>query len=172
MSKVHKGRNKTRKSNKEKNLKKKKKAKFKSKDKSYNEKCQDSEKAVNSLCYEFQKLNKSKVASPQQIIKAKHRRDQRMLDRNVKGLCRDLDKMFQKTSNNEGTNKEKEEEECFAAVENLSKNISDLIITNENHEPGFRFTRWQQRRFQQVTRRQKIKYQYKADDDVVLDDQM
>ena len=103
-------------------------------------------------------------------MKAKHRRDQRLLDRNVKDLCRDLDKMFQKSSNNEAE-KEAEEEECFAAVENLSKNINDLIITNENHEPGFRFTRWQQRRFQQMTRKQNIKYKFNNDDDVDFEDE-
>ena len=41
----------------------------------------------------------------------------------------------------------------------------DLIINNDSFEPGFRFTRWQQRKFHQNVRKQKIKYNYDADDE-------
>ena len=40
------------------------------------------------------------------------------------------------------------------------KNVSDLIISNENNEPGFRHTRWQQRKFLQNVREKKIKKRY------------
>ena len=52
-----------------------------------------------------------------------------------------------------------EEEECLATVENLAKNVNDYLIINEtsNNEPGFRFTRWQQRKFHQNVRKHKNK---------------
>ena len=59
-----------------------------------------------------------------------------------------------------------DEEEGIATVENLSKNVSDLIISNENNEPGFRYTRWQQRKFMQNVRDQKIKYKYEEDENM------
>ena len=77
----------------------------------------------------------------------------------MKDLCKDVKKLFK---SGEETNEE--DEEGIASVENLSKNVSDLIISNENNEPGFRYTRWQQRKFLQKVRDQKIKYKYEEDE--------
>ena len=145
---------------KERNLKKKKKEKFKRKERNAIEKPGDKTTVVQSLrtlCQQFKKLNQT--ASPQEIVRAKHKRDQKRLDREMKDICKMMVKQ-ELTKTKEPESGEEEEEECVAAVENLSKNINDLIITNDNLEPGFRFTRWQQRKFQQNVRKQKIKYNY------------
>ena len=147
-----------RKKNKEKNLKKKKLAKFKrsSEHSRVKEKKHQSNKIVTSLCVGLEKS--VKLASPREIVRAKHRRDNKQFQNNVNDLCDDLDQMCKK-HDDDG------EEECFAEVETLSRNINDLIISNDNNEPGFRFTRSQQKKFQQNIRRQKIKYKFQDDAD-------
>ena len=142
------------KSNKEKNLRKKKKAKFKSRE-SKGDTIQKGH-VMQTLCHEFKKLNYK--ASPQQIVRAKHRRDERMLKRDMKDLCKDLKSLCNKDEENKDSD-DGEEEECFAAVENLAKKVDDYLIINENsnNEPGFRFTRWQQRKFHQNIRKHKYK---------------
>jgi len=155
------------KKNKDKNLRKKKKEKSKRRRKEQ-EKSSDSDspapapcikksdgRMISSLNLEFRKLKAT--ASPQAIVRAKLKRDQRLLERDMKDLCKDVTKLF-KTSNKE----EEEEEEHFAEVENLS-NVEDLIISNDNPEPGFHYTRWQQRKFLQKVRDKKIKYNYEDD---------
>ena len=68
------------KSNKEKNLRKKKKAKFKSRERESKGNTIEKGHVMQTLCHEFKKkLN----ASPQQIVRAKHRRDERMLKRDM-----------------------------------------------------------------------------------------
>ena len=150
-----------RKKNKEKNLKKKKLAKFKrsSEHSCVKEKKHQSNKIVTSLCVGLEKS--VKLASPREIVRAKHRRDNKQFQNNVNDLCDDLDQMCKKHDDDDDDG----EEECFAEVETLSRNINDLIISNDNHEPGFRFTRSQQKKFQQNIRRQKIKYKFQDDDD-------
>ena len=161
--------------NKEKNIKKKKKEKAKRKLK-FQEKSSeatsksvpnrhkqaantaDRQGSITSLNLKFRKLKAS--ATPQAIVRAKLKRDQRLLEKEMKDLCKDVKKLFK---SGEETNEE--DEEGFAAVENLSKNVSDLIISNENNEPGFRYTRWQQRKFTQKVRDQKIKYKYEETED-------
>ena len=141
------------KSNKEKNLRKKKKAKFKSRESKGN--TIEKGHVMQTLCHEFKKkLN----ASPQQIVRAKHRRDERMLKRDMKNICKNLNNMCNKDEKNKESDDE-EEEECLATVENLAKNVNDYLIINEtsNNEPGFRFTRWQQRKFHQNVRKHKYK---------------
>ena len=152
---------------KERNLKKKKKEKFKKKERcalaDSVDKSGDNATVVQSLrtlCQQFKKLNQT--ASPQEIVRAKHKRDQRRLDREMKDICKMMVKQ-ELTKAKEPESEGENEEECIAVVENLSKNIEDLIITNDNLEPGFRFTRWQQRKFQQNIRKQKIKYNYMED---------
>lgn len=155
---------KNRKKNKEKNSRKKKRAKFKShnpgqevlgKNKEASKKTAQSLKV---LCEEFSRLNHT--ASTRDIVRAKQRRDRRVLDKDLKHLCKTMNSMC-----NKDETKVDEEEECFAEVENLAKNVNDLIISNDSLEPGFRFTRWQQRKFHQNVRMQKIKYNYNNDDD-------
>lgn len=158
--------NKKSKKHKERNLKKKKKEKFKRKERSATDKSGDTTTVVQSLstlCQQFKKLNQT--ASPQEIVRAKHKRDQRRLDREMKDICKMMVKQ-ELTKTKDHDSGEEEEEECFAAVENLSKNINDLIITNDNLEPGFRFTRWQQKKFQQNVRKQKIKYNFLEDSEM------
>ena len=118
----------------------------------------DRQGSITSLNLKFRKLKAS--ATPQAIVRAKLKRDQRLLEKEMKDLCKDVKKLFK---SGEETNEE--DEEGFAAVENLSKNVSDLIISNENNEPGFRYTRWQQRKFTQKVRDQKIKYKYEETED-------
>jgi len=155
---------KNRKKNKEKNSKKKKRAKFKSHNPDqevFGKKKEASQKTAQSLkvlCEEFSRLNHT--ASTRDIVRAKQRRDRKVLDKDLKNLCRTMNSMC----NKEDT-KQDEDEECFAEVENLAKNVNDLIISKDNLESGFRFTRWQQRKFHQNVRMQKIKYNY-TDDDV------
>ena len=115
--------------------------------------------SISSLNLKFRKLKAS--ATPQAIVRAKLKRDQRLLEKEMKDLCKDVKKLFKSS---EETNEE--EEEGIAVVENLSKNVSDLIISNENNEPGFRYTRWQQRKFMQNVRDQKIKYKYEEDENM------
>ena len=157
---------KNRKKNKEKNSKKKKRAKFKShipnNDVFCGKKKEVAKKTAQSLkllCEEFSKLNHT--ASTRDIVRAKLRRDRRSLDKDLKDLCKTMNSMC----NNKAETKEDGEEECFAEVENLAKNVNDLIISNDSFEPGFRFTRWQQRKFHQNVRKQKIKYNYNADEE-------
>lgn len=156
---------KNRKKNKEKNSKKKKRAKFKSHNPDqevFGKNKEASKKTALSLkvlCEEFSRLNHT--ASTRDIVRAKQRRDRRVLDKDLKNLCKTMNSMCHKEET-----KEDEEEECFAEVEDLAKNVNDLIISNnDNLEPGFRFTRWQQRKFHQNVRTQKIKYNYNNDDD-------
>merc|ERR1712107_933648 len=96
--------------------------------------------------------------------RAKHRRDNKQFQNNVNDLCDDLDQMCKKHDDDDDDDSDAEEE-CFAEVETLSRNINDLIISNDNNEPGFRFTLSQQKKFQQNIRRQKIKYKFQDDDD-------
>ena len=153
--------------NKEKNMRKKKKEKLKKKLKNQEQEDSDStsttkrsdHRSINSLNLRFKKLKAT--ATPQAIVRAKLKRDQRLLEKEMKDLCKDVKKLF-KTSADSSEDKD-EEEEGFAAVENLSKNVNDLIISNENPEPGFQYTRWQQRKFLQRVRDQKIKYKYEDD---------
>ena len=158
------------KKNKDKNLRKKKKEKSKRRRKDQ-EKGSDSDspgpsvrksdhKRMSSLNLEFRKLKAT--ATPQAIVRAKLKRDQRLLERDMKDLCKDVTKLF-KTSLGVEDEKEQEEEEHFAEVENLSRNVEDLIISNDNPEPGFHYTRWQQRKFLQKVRDKKIKYNYEED---------
>merc|ERR1712241_1542088 len=104
--------------------------------------------SIFSLNLKFRKLKAT--ATPQAIVRAKLKRDQRLLEKDMKDLCKDVKKLFKSS---EDTNEE--EEEGVATVENLSKNVNDLIISNENNEPGFRYTRWQQRKFLQNVREKK-----------------
>ena len=163
------------KKNKEKNMKRKKKEKAKRRLKSQEKSSEkaskscptrnqqkhssDRQDSITSLNLKFRKLKAS--ATPQAIVRAKLKRDQRLLEKEMKDLCKNVNKLFKssKETNEEG-------EEGFAAVENLSKNVSDLIISNENNQPGFRFTRWQQRKFLQNVRDQKIKYKYEEDENM------
>ena len=115
--------------------------------------------SISSLNLKFRKLKPS--ATPQAIVRAKLKRDQRLLEKEMKDLCKDVKKLFKSSEDNN-----EEEEEGIAAVENLSRNVSDLIISNENNEPGFRYTRWQQRKFLQNVRDQKIKYKYEEDENM------
>ena len=158
---------KNRKKNKEKNSKKKKRAKFKSHNPDHEFFCgkkkdvaKKTAQSLKLLCEEFSKLNHT--ASTRDIVRAKLRRDRRSLDKDLKDLCKTMNSMCNKDETKE---EEEEEEECFAEVENLAKNVNDLIISNDSFEPGFRFTRWQQRKFHQNVRKQKIKYNYNADDE-------
>jgi len=156
---------KNRKKNKEKNSKKKKRAKFKSHNPDHEifgarkETKKKTAQSLKILCEEFSRLNHT--ASTRDIVRAKQKRDRRVLDKDLKDLCKTMNSMCNKKEET----KEEGEEECFAEVENLAKNVSDLLISNDNFEPGFRFTRWQQRKFHQNVRMQKIKYKYTADDD-------
>ena len=151
------------KKNKEKNLRKKKKEKSKRR---RNESDINSEsdsaapstktseqKSMSSVSREFMKLKAT--ATPQAIVRAKLKRDQRLLERDMKDLCKNVTKLFKTMPDDE---KEHEEEEHIAEVETLSKNVGDLIISNDNPEPGFHYTRWQQRKFLQKVPDKKIKY--------------
>ena len=159
----YKGRKKCKK-NKEKNLKKKKKAKMKSnssdqeifRSKRMRENERKTAQSLKTLCHEFRKLNHT--ASTRDIVQAKQRRDRRVMDKELKDLCKNMKSMCNKESI------VSDEEECFAKVESLAQNVSDLIISNDNFEPGFRFTRWQQRKFHQNVRRRKIKYNNDGDE--------
>ena len=42
--------------------------------------------SLRTLCQQFKKLNQT--ASPQEIVRAKHKRDQRRLDREMKDICK------------------------------------------------------------------------------------
>ena len=156
---------KNRKKNKEKNSKRKKRAKFKSHNpdqETFGTRKEAKKKTAQSLkilCEEFSKLNHT--ASTRDIVRAKQKRDRRVLDKDLKDLCKTMNTMCDKKEET----KEEGEEECFAEVENLAKNVNDLIISNDNFDPGFRFTRWQQRKFHQNVRMQKIKYNYTAGED-------
>jgi len=152
--------------NKDKNLRKKKKEKFKRK---YRDQAQEEDlcavsnqksdhKSISSLNLEFRKLKAT--ATPRAIVRAKLKRDQRLLEKDMKDLCKDVNKLFKSSDE---TTEDKEGEEDFAAVEDLSKNVSDLIISNDNPEPGFQYTKGQQKRFLQKVRDQKIKYKHEED---------
>ena len=144
-----------RKKNKVQNLRKKKKSKNKNKDKSEALSDRDVKLKISNICDDFKNISTS-----QAIVKNKINRDKKRLDRDMSGLCKDLKKMLKST---EKHTEDESDEECVAVVENLSKNIEDLIITNENFEPGFKFTRWQQKKFHQKVSCSKI--QYNHDDD-------
>merc|ERR1739838_941162 len=147
MGKTHKykqsseGGGKRRRNNKKQNLRKKKKTKSYSKESRTaalnSTQSEDLNQSVNSICRELRKMNTSQV-----IVKAKLRRDEKRITKDINGLCKDLEDMFKKK-----TNVMEEEKECFAKVENLAPNIEELTISNENYEPGFRFTRDQQKKF-------------------------
>merc|ERR1712212_89096 len=134
------GGSKKRRNNKKQNLRKRKKTKFYSKESRTaalnSTQSEDLNQSVNSICRERRKMNTSQV-----IVKAKLRRDEKRITKDINGLCKDLEEMFNKKNN------VMEEEECFAKVENLAQTVEDLTISNENFEPGFRFTRDQQKKF-------------------------
>lgn len=156
------------KKNKEKNLRKKKKEKSKRRRKESDKKSESDSaapsiktsdhKSISSVRRKFMKLKAT--ATPQAIVRAKLKRDQRLLERDMKDLCKDVTKLFKTMPDDE---KEHEEEEHFAEVETLSKNVGDLIISNDCPEPGFHYTRWQQRKFLQKVPDKKIRYKYTED---------
>ena len=91
---------KNRKKNKEKNSKKKKRAKFKSHNldqEVFGKKKEASQKTAQSLkvlCEEFSRLNHT--ASTRDIVRAKQRRDRRVLDKDLKNLCKTMNSMCNK----------------------------------------------------------------------------
>merc|ERR1711913_65936 len=102
-------------------MRKKKKEKLKKKLKNQEQEDSDStsttkrsdHRSINSLNLRFKKLKAT--ATPQAIVRAKLKRDQRLLEKEMKDLCKNVNKLFKssKETNEEG-------EEGFAAVENLS----------------------------------------------------
>eukprot|EP00092_Neocalanus_flemingeri_P021711 GFUD01023549.1.p1 GENE.GFUD01023549.1~~GFUD01023549.1.p1 ORF type:complete len:160 (-),score=47.93 GFUD01023549.1:596-1075(-) len=141
-----------RKRNKVQNLRKKKKGKCRKKEKLEDSEDTNVQQKVNDICDEFKKISTS-----QAIVKNKLKKDKKRLEKDMGRLCKDLKKMLK---SGDKQTKDESDEECVAEVENLSKNIEDLIITNENYEPGFKFTRWQQKKFQLKVRESKIQYNH------------
>ena len=138
-----------RKRNKVQNLRKKKKVKSRNKEKTDDVSV---ERKVNTICEEFKNISTS-----QAIVKNKLKRDKRRLDKDMSGLCKDLKKLLKSSKN---SCDEENNETCFPVIENLSKNVEDLLISNENYEPGFKFTRWQQKKFHKDVRESKIQYDH------------
>merc|ERR1739838_970262 len=97
-----------------------------------------SKKRRNNKKQNLRKKKKTKFYSKESRTTAQNSTQSEDLN----GLCKDLENMFKKK-----TNVMEEEKECFAKVENLAQNIEELTISNENYEPGFRFTRDQQKKF-------------------------
>ena len=147
-SKNSKTKNKSKTNNKEKNLKKKKKLKHKKKiigkgeTKHYSH--NQFKKSLDILCSQMTKLNQT--ATPRDIVKAKHMRDERLLNRDIGSICKDFTKMCKQNQESKNQETESDTEECFAAVENLSRNVSDLYISADTHQPGFKLQRWQKRK--------------------------
>jgi len=144
--------NKQRKGNKARNLKRKKKNK--AKNKKENESVAMNEKQFEynmmSMCKEFKKVCTSKA-----IVANKLHREKRKHDRDMSELCKDLKYLLKsnlKSDNVISSADADSEDVTYPVVEDLSKNVQDLIISNENFEQGFRFTRWQQKKFFQRIR--------------------
>ena len=147
--------------NKDKNLKKKKKTKHKTKLYSVDSRthcvkdpqkysCSKFAKDLSSLCQQFKIFNQ-KAASPKDIFRAKHLRDQKLLNNDVDSICDNFEQLCGGTS--ETNNVNNKEEECFAEVENLSKNVNDLFISTDNLQPGFQFSSWQKKKINYRNRR-------------------
>eukprot|EP00090_Calanus_glacialis_P032581 TRINITY_DN53983_c0_g1_i1.p1 TRINITY_DN53983_c0_g1~~TRINITY_DN53983_c0_g1_i1.p1 ORF type:complete len:160 (-),score=48.34 TRINITY_DN53983_c0_g1_i1:97-576(-) len=144
-----------RKRNKVQNLRKKKKVKSRNKEKPEVSTDKNLKQKINTICDEFKNISTS-----QAIVKNKLKKDKRRLDSDMSGLCKDLKKMLKSS---EKHSKDESDEECFPVIENLSRNVEDLLISNENYEPGFKFTRWQQKKFQQKVCDSKIQYNHDED---------
>ena len=144
-----------RKRNKVQNLRKKKKVKSRNKEKPEVSVDRNLKQKINTICDEFKNISTS-----QAIVKNKLKRDKRRLDKDMSGLCKDLKKMLKSS---EKHSKDESDEECFPVIENLARNVEDLLISNENYEPGFKFTRWQQKKFQQKVCDSKIQYNHDED---------
>merc|ERR1739838_1172745 len=94
MGKTHKykqscdGGSKKRRNNKKQNLRKKKKTKFYSKESrttaQNSTQSEDLNQSVNTICRELRKMNTSQV-----IVKAKQRRDEKRITKDINGLCKD-----------------------------------------------------------------------------------
>jgi len=95
------------------------------------------------------KLNQT--ATPRDIVKAKHMRDKRILNKDIGSICKDFTKMCKQNEELKNGDEESDNEECFAVVENLAKNVSDLYISADAHQPGFQLQRWQKRRNKKKT---------------------
>lgn len=140
-----------RKRNKVQNLRKKKKVKSRNKEKKESTNDKTLKQKVNSICEEFKKISTS-----QAIVKNKLKKDKKKLDKDISGLCENLQLL--KTSNNDIP--EGDDETCFPVIENLSKNVAELLINTEDYAPGFKFTRWQQRKLHRRVLERKIQYTF------------
>ena len=125
--------NKKRSNNKAQNLKKKKKLKYKTKQNRISS-SGDLKQQVSYLCKDL------KGTSPTQaIIRNKKRREEMVMEKDIGTICKNMKELL---------GGPKEEHESVAIVENLAKNIKDLIIeAPDPHEMGFRFTKQQQQAF-------------------------
>jgi len=139
-----------RKRNKVQNLRKKKKVKSRNKEKSNTLAYRNLKQKVNIICEEFKKISTS-----QAIVKSKLKKDKRKLDRDMSLLCKDLKHLNTSTAPNDD---DCEDKTCFPVIENLSKNVSELLISSDNYVPGFKFTRWQQRKLHKRVLERQIKY--------------
>jgi len=144
-----------RKRNKVQNLRKKKKTKSRNKEKPEVLTVKNFRQKISNICDDLKNISTS-----QAIVKNKLKKDKKRLDRDMSGLCKGLKKLLNST---EKQSKDESDEECVALVENLSRNVEDLVITNENYEPGFKFTRWQQKKFQQKVSNSKIQYNHEEE---------
>ena len=144
--------NRQRKGNKARNLKKKKKSKAKNKKENGSVAMSEKqfEHRMMAMCKEFKRVCTSKA-----IVTHKLHREKRKHDRDMSELCKDLKYLLKfnlKTDNVVSSADVESEDVVYPVVEDLSKNVQDLIISNQNFEPGFKFTRWQQKKFLQKIR--------------------
>merc|ERR1712059_197317 len=134
-----------RRNNKAQNLKKKKMRRAKAieeegrKERELKKVCDPDEE---DLCKSLRKVSVPIISTTQAVFKAKLREeDQKRVNKDLKSICKDLENMLSHNQEDE------KDQECFAEVENLSKNVEELLIGTENYEPGFRFSKWQQKQF-------------------------
>jgi len=141
-----------RKRNKVQNLRKKKKVKSRNKEKTNSNTDRNLKQKLNTICEEFKKISTS-----QAIVKNKLKRDKRKLDKDMSYLCEDMKQLNTSTTQKDDDGND---ETCFPVIENLSKNVSELLISSDNYEPGFKFTRWQQRKLHKRVLERQIKYNF------------
>merc|ERR1711971_1361705 len=117
---VSKSAKKGRKSSAEKNLKKKKKMK--------------------NICTDFKMMS-----TTQAIVRQKLRRDEKKLKTDMKGICNDLERLLETKEDSADDEGDKVE---VAVVEDLACKVDHLMIGQEElMKPGFVYTRWQQKKF-------------------------
>ena len=95
---------------------------------------------MKKICTDFKMMS-----TTQAIVRQKLRRDEKKLKTDMKGICNDLERLLETKEDSAEDEADKVE---VAVVEDLACKVDHLMIGQEElMKPGFVYTRWQQKKF-------------------------